>query len=409
MNILFIFIFSFLTRALLLFWMQYVNPGGYLDALVRVDEARYIASAYQLTALLRNNILWDVPLYPFFLKIFFSLFGPSVHVAIWLNIGLFSIFVCLVYLVSKCLFEQKAAVCSAILIIFHPTWLLFGFRPVPEPLSACLLLLAFYIMLQYFQRSYVRYVLAISISLALLALTKESFLISPVIASFLFIFLRRIALKQALIHVLYCCIGYMLMLSPLCLFNYATHNRFTLSQKTTVSVEDRLGLPDVREGENTATQLLFGAVERQRAIINSSIRYGPYWDVKKRMFIGTGVMQLMMAFGYDSAPLRPYVNKPILFLREILHFSWPWILYQYFATIYLVIVYLSSFLAMLLLVKAGRLKEIISFLLFIFIFLYVYINFFVPRYFLLFAPFLIMLSSYGVVTICSSIKCRKVR
>ena len=90
LRVILVVLFVLVTRLLLLDAILLVNHGN-LYALIHSDESRYIQEAEHFFPLLRSTVLWDVPLYPFFLKVVFFLCGTSDLAAVYLSILFFSL------------------------------------------------------------------------------------------------------------------------------------------------------------------------------------------------------------------------------------------------------------------------------------------------------------------------------
>ncbi len=370
------------TRLLLLYFTSLTHQGD-LSVLIHVDEARYIKEAG--TILNESTLPWDVPLYPMFLAVFFKIFGMSYFLASILNIILFSLAVCILYLTIAYFFNEVRALITAATMIFFPTLLIDILYPAAEALYLLLISFAFYTFLSYLKNEKRIYGALTAVILGLLTLTKETFIFFPVIVAAIIFAKYLPSLKQSFKKMLFFALIYILILLPLLIYNYRAYGKFALSQKMVRIIES---LPADLDAINKEKPLLLKKESPIPCIKNF------FWE-RKRFFLGTGTFGLMRALGYDPTKLELVTDNPKDYFRVLKEYGSGWRIFQYSALFFIICVFFSSFLAMLVLFVKRKLGEAICFMLIISYFLAVYSCRYNSRYFIVLVPFLALLSSYS--------------
>jgi 4-amino-4-deoxy-L-arabinose transferase-like glycosyltransferase len=376
-----IFILALLPRLLLLYFTSLAHQGN-LSVLVNIDEARYIQEAGEV--LNASKLLWDVPLYPIFLAAFFKMFGASYLLASILNIFLFSLAVVIFYLTIVRFFNRLEALITAAIMILFPTLLIDILYPAAEALYLLLLSLAFYTFLSYLKYEKLVYIALTALILSLLTLTKETFFFFPLIIAAMIFIKNFPGFRRAFKAALFLIAVYILILSPLLIYNYHAYGKIGLSQKMVGVIKT---LPENLD-----------AIKRKK--ITATPNYNPVITVKnflwerKRFFLGTGTFGLMRAIGYNTTKLETVADSPQEYLKTLKEYGPGWVIFQYLALFFTAFVLLSSFLAMLLFLIKRNWKELSYFMLVIFYFITAYSYRYNSRYSIVLVPFLSLLSAY---------------
>jgi 4-amino-4-deoxy-L-arabinose transferase-like glycosyltransferase len=369
-------------RLLLLYFTSLAHQGDF-SVLVRVDEARYIEGAKNI--LDKSMPQWDVPLYPMLLALFFKIFGVSYILASILNIVLFSLACGVFYLTTAYFFNEVRALTASASIIFFPTLLIDILYPASEALYLLLLSLTLWALLSYLEYDKRRYGIITATLLGLLTLTKETFLFFPIIIAAI-IFIKHLpALKKSFKKIFFLIFIYILIISPLLIYNFRTTGKLALSPKTTLIIKN---FPLDSNSMKRAGRLIL--------LKENPIAYaqGFFWE-RKRFFFGTGTFGLMRAFNYDSTKLELAADNPRDYFRILKEYGWGWRTFQYTALLFITCLFLASFFAMLMLLIKRRVKEAVSFMIIIFYILAIYSWRYNSRYFIILVPFLAILSSYS--------------
>jgi 4-amino-4-deoxy-L-arabinose transferase-like glycosyltransferase len=373
---------TLLTRLFLLYVTSAAHQGD-LSVLIRTDETRYIKEA---SIILNNGIilLWDVPLYPMLLAGLFKIFGSSYLCASILNIILFSLTTGILYLTIAYFFNEARASITATITILFPTLYMNILRPTAEALYLFLISLAFYTFLSYLKHEKKAYGILTAIILSLLTLTKETFAFFPIIISAIILIKYLPDFRRTSKKILLITLVYILTLSPMLLYNYQTSGNFNLSKKMAGVIAV---FPKDLDSINKDSRLLLK-------------KYSPVANVKnflwerKRFFLGTGTFSLLHAFGYETNKLRKVANSPKDYFSMLKEYGSGWPIFQYSALSFLICVFISGFLAMLMLLLKRRLGEALSLILIFSYFLLAYSCRYNSRYFIILVPFLAFLTSY---------------
>ncbi len=296
----------------------------------------------------------------------------------------FPLAVVVFYLTTACFFNRLGALITAAIMILFPTLLIDILYPAAEALYLLLISLAFYTFLSYLKYEKLAYIALTALILSLLTLTKETFFFFPmIIAAMIFIknfpsFRRAFKTAPLLIAL------YLLILSPLFIYNYHAYGKIGLSQKM-VGVIKTLpeNLDATKKKEITATPDYNPVITVKNFL----------WE-RKRFFLGTGTFGLMRAIGYNTTKLETVADSPKEYLKTLKEYGSGWVIFQYLALSFTAFVLLSSFLAMLLLLIKRNWKELSYFMLVIFYFITAYSYRYNSRYSIVLVPFLSLLSAY---------------
>ncbi len=396
--LLLIFLIAFLPRAAFAGFILKSNEGD-ASMFMQDDSSRYYKIALNLlredfdfkqnSRLARFGILWDVPLYPVFLLTFFKVSGPSYLLAVFLNIILFSLSVCVLYILGVFLFGNKTALCAAVVYSFYPSLVMYSLYPMTEPLLLLLFLSAFCGFTVFLKSRKIRYLVLAAVFFGLSTLTKETVAFIPLIPAFFVLLKYGIGRKQAVIPVFLLLAVYTAVLSPVLIFNYRNSGFFTLSAKT------------VAEARYLRYRLSNFKKQQDAVIFDDKIGsaiYGFFYK-RRQLFAGTGTIGMLRALKYDVSGLESATEQPGLFFRELKKLGRGWAIYQFFAWIFTGVVYAASFWALILLVRRKRIKEVICFFAILFYFLAAYFFQYSTRYFIPVVPFLSLLCAYFLANI----------
>jgi 4-amino-4-deoxy-L-arabinose transferase-like glycosyltransferase len=376
-----------LTRLLLLYLTSAIHQGD-LSVLIRTDETRYIKEA----GFILNNgkfFLWDVPLYPMLLAGVSKIFGSSYLPLSILNIILFSLTTGILYLTIAHFFDEVRASITAAIMILFPTLYMNILRPTAEALYLFLISLAFYMFMGYLKYERKIYGALTAMILGLLTLTKETFVFFPMIISGIILIKYLPELKRSFKKITLIVIIYTLTLLPLLAYNYQTKGHFSLSRKMVNVIID---FPKDLNSINKECSFQIGKNGTLAGVKNL------LWE-RKRFFLGTGTFSFLHAFGYDTKKLRKVANSPKDYFRILKEYGSKWLIFQYSALFFILSIFISGFLAMLLLLAKRKWKEAASLILIFSYFLLAYYCRYNSRYFIVLVPFLAFLSSYFFSTL----------
>lgn len=406
--LLLILLISAIPRIVFIYSVLMVDDGN-VFTLVKDDEFRYCQTAAWMAGKLsdlkfksmprikfeRFGMLWDVPLYPMFLSIFFRIFQPNYLLAIFLSIILFGLASCLLYLIGVLLLGNRAGLYATIIFSFFPTLFVYSLHPKTEPLFLVFFLSAFYSFILFLRSDRNRYLILTAFFLGLSTLTKEVMVFFIILIAIFIVLKYTIHWKQAIKTVSLLMIIYMAVLSPLIMYNYRKSGHFAISGKVlayTNFLKEKIGILKT-EKYIVASNKKETSSEK---IGNLFLNILDYFYKRRHFFGSTGTTVLLETLGYDVSELSAISESksPKLFLATLKKFGWGWIIFQYCTLFFVGYVYISSFFALLFLIMRRKLKEVISFLLILLYFLAAYFYHDNVRYFIPVIPFLSILSAY---------------
>ena len=399
-----LFLISIIPRIFVVSIIASSNDRG-LSSLMAEDAMRYYETALHLINAPVNfknnlgfNILYDAPLYPLFLSIFFKIFGASYQLAIFLNIFLFSISVCLIYIIGKLLFPEKYAFCAAIIFSFYPSLLMYSIYPMSEPLFLVLFLSAFINLILFLKTQKISYLIFTAFLLVLATLTKEVALFIPVIIA-IFIIMKNIKKWRTTVKAASLLIAiYIATLSPFLIYNHRSCGYYTLSGK----ILDYKSALDKKIRVFTAQKRITAINKRDvlpQNITNLFSNSRLYFQQYGNFFAGAGIIGMLRALGYNVSEVEAATKSPRLFINALKKFGWGWAALQYYAWIFMVCVYICSFSALFFLIAKGKITEAAFFLIIFCYFLFVYFYSYSTRYSIPLIPFLSILCSYFLLNI----------
>lgn len=318
--LLLIFLISIIPRILFIGSVLKVEDGNVVRLVNMNDGARYCIRAAGLArklpiSRLRHNLLCDVPLYPMFLSIFFKMFSPNYLLAIFLNIILFGLSSCLLYMIGVLLLGNKAGLYATIIYSFFPTLFIYSICPVTEPLFLVLFLSAFYSFILFLRSDRNKYLILTASLLGLSTLTKEVmfFFTIPIVAFIVPIYTKH--WKQAVKTISLLIVIYMAVLSPPMMYNYHTLGHFVISGKI-VNYTNSKTFNKLKSGIfNLVTFNKREASLQKKNSLFLNIRN--YFYDRKHFFGSTGTTVLMRALGYNVSELRATSYSPKLFLATL--------------------------------------------------------------------------------------------
>lgn len=347
--LLLIFLISIIPRILFMASVLKINDGNVSILVHQDDGIRYYTRAAWLAGKLsisriRHNMLWDVPLYPIFLSIFFKLWQPNYLLAIFLNIILFGLSSCLLYIIGVLLLGDRAGIYAAIIFSLYPILLICSLQTMTEPLFLVLFLSAFYSFISFLRSDRNKYLMLTAFFLGLLTLTKEVMLFFTILIVAFTVLIYTKHWKQAVKTISLLIVVYMAVLSPVIIYNYRTSKHFAISQKMLVCTNSwkRKLRFFVFKKKSIATSNSKGTSLQKKG--NLFLNVWDYFYKRKRFFGAAGTKTLMRTLGYNVSELEAVSESPKLFLTALKKKGWGWVIFQYYALFFVGYVYISSFL-----------------------------------------------------------------
>ncbi|HTZ11998.1 MAG TPA: glycosyltransferase family 39 protein [Candidatus Margulisiibacteriota bacterium] len=410
-TIIFIFFISFLPRVILLGAVMAKNNGN-ASCFFCADSDRYYKRAISFSGKsgvylspyedTEKTLPWDPPLYSLFLAVFFKLFGPSPLLASFLNIMLFSICACVLYKIGGIIFDERAAFMAAAIFSFYPSLLIFTLLILIEPLFTLLILIGAYFFILYLKRRKGLFLILSAASTGLSNWAKEAAFFLPLVMAIV-ILLKHIKQPKALFRTLPLLMAvYIITLAPLSIYNYNKFGSYWLSGKMQHYFSLRYFDFLSRQKPDLAPP---GGIENPKNSLALEINLLPlkrYFVKRKHFFGGTGTLSMLRVFGYDIANDETgramwQLKGPFEFLAFIRQKAgMRWVIYQCLAWIFVACVYITSFLALLVLFFRKKYLEAIFIILMIAYFSCVYYYPRNSRYFYSLTPFFSLLSGYCI-------------
>jgi hypothetical protein len=197
------------------------------------------------------NFVKHPPGYPLLLAALFKLFGESDAALVWMHILFDAAAAVLVCLLAAQLFPRAVAFLAGLLVALSPQLAYHAIAPLPDPLAAPPMLLAFYFLVRAWRRPRLRTMAAAGALIGVSCwLRSNALLLAPLVAClapFLFARGQRVRFAAALVG------AYLLVVAPVTIRNYVAFGRFiplSLSAGITMiegisvyDTEGRFGLP----------------------------------------------------------------------------------------------------------------------------------------------------------------------
>ncbi len=165
------------------------------------------------------------PGYPFFLSLFFRIFGTSLFVAKFANVLLGTIVVLATYLVSREAFSEKIALISAAIVTFTPSLILYTPILASENLATPCLIISIWLIILAWDRTKLSYFFLGGISMSIAALTRPGFLLFPCVIV-VYMAIRKLRLMLIFRYMSAFALGMVLVLFPWIVRNYLVFGEF---------------------------------------------------------------------------------------------------------------------------------------------------------------------------------------
>jgi 4-amino-4-deoxy-L-arabinose transferase-like glycosyltransferase len=348
-----------------------------------------------------------------FLSVFFKIFNPSPLLASFLNILLFVMCVFSLYKIGEILFGEQVAFKTAVIFSFYPSLLIFNLLILVEPLSTFLILTGVYFFILYLKQVKPRFLILSAVFTGLSSWATEVAIFIPLVMVILILFKHIKQPKAALRAVSWIIAVYIMTLAPLSIYNYNKFGSYWLSKKTHgyfryfILASWQKPTP-AQSGSiksykrNRTLKKRFLWIKRNFASKKRFLRIKNYFVARRHFFGGTGTLSMLRVFGYDIANDRTSrmirnLIRPAGFLTFIRRRAGiMWVIYQYLAWVFIVFVYLTSFLAIFILFFRKKYAEIILIILMLAYFLCAYYFRSNSRCFYALAPFLSLLCGYFI-------------
>jgi len=397
-GIILVILFSVLVRSCLILAVMY-NNNNPVDVMYGGDSPRYFNAAmhfFENTAYSSESYdksyFRDVPGYPLFLAIFFKIFASSSMLFLRLaqivfNILFFSLSVIVLYKIASVLFCKRVGIFSAIIYSFYPSLLTVSLLPNPDSLFLFLFLSSVYFLVLFMKKGRNLDLIFMIVFMALSALTREIGIFIPLVMMFL-IFFKYIGSWGRYIRIVFLSlIIYMVILAPYFIYNYKFLGQLGFSRKTYIYINFLNKQVKNQKNLKNSSYIYHGKITYFSVIKN-------YFEKRRHFFAGTGTISMLRILGYDVSEVKEIPKTQKEFLDFLSRKGYEWIAFQWFAWIFVGIVYVASLLSILYLAIRRQFLLVIFFAAFIFYFLVVHFFHYSTRYFTSIVPFLSILSAY---------------
>ena len=330
-----VILFAASSARLVLLFLAVHSHGGTKEFLYFNDTVRYWQEALALlSGDFSPSVLYDVPLYPLFLRAFFGWLGPHRLLPSLLNLPLFAFSAFLVRRLATRISGPRSALSATALYAFYPTLLVYSILPFSECLYLSLFLSSYLLYLRCLDSPTQAGLLPSAALLGLASLTKEVAVLLP-LAYFPLLAFRPAPRHAAKIVTLFLAV-YLTVLSPLFLLRAYEGRGWSLSEKAADCA---------------------GIIQRHLKI--SPLRYtADYGRRHFNFYFGTGLVTAMKLWGADAPPLKRANANPLRTFDTLKRTAPEWAAYQISAHLYTAVTYFLAVFSLAMFFRKRRFRTI---------------------------------------------------